>query len=67
MHASPHHLLGGSCRAPFCPDDYFAARAPVAMTTRSAKAINAHQAMLSVSLCHFKMSHIAAEPWRRLI
>ena len=61
MQASQHDP-GGSCTARICPLDYFAARAPAAMTTRSAKAINAHQAMLSVSLCHLRMSHIAAEP-----
>ena len=36
-----------------------AARLPAAMITRSAKASSAHHAMLSVSLCHLRMSHIA--------
>jgi hypothetical protein len=29
------------------------------MITKTAKATNAHQAMLSVSFCHFRMSHMA--------
>lgn len=44
---------------------YFAARAPAAMITKSAKPIIAHQAMLSVSLCHLRTSHMTQTPFRR--
>jgi hypothetical protein len=42
---------------------YFAARAPAAMITKSAKPIIAHQAMLSVSLCHLRTSHMTQNPF----
>jgi hypothetical protein len=44
---------------------YFAARAPAAMITKIAKPIIAHQAMLSVSLCHLRTSHMTQTPFRR--
>jgi hypothetical protein len=37
---------------------FFAARLPVAMITKIAKATNAHQATLSVLCCHFRTSHM---------
>ena len=44
---------------------YFAARAPAAMITKIAKPIIAHQAMLSVSLCHLRTSHMTQTPFSR--
>jgi len=38
---------------------FFAARLPAAMITKTAKATKAHQATLSVSCCHFTMSHMS--------
>lgn len=38
---------------------FFAARLPAAMITKITKAINAHQATLSVSCCHFRTSHMS--------
>jgi hypothetical protein len=46
---------------------YFAARAPAAMITKSAKPIIAHQAMLSVSSCDLRTSHMTQTPFRRLL
>ena len=37
---------------------FFAAWLPAAMITKIAKATNAHQATLSVSFCHLRMSHM---------
>jgi hypothetical protein len=37
-----------------------AARDPATMTTKTAKATSAHQAMLRVSFCHLRTSHIAS-------
>jgi hypothetical protein len=35
------------------------------MITKIAKPIIAHQAMLSVSLCHLRTSHMTQTPFRR--
>jgi hypothetical protein len=40
----------------------FAARLPAAMNTKTATATSAHQAMLSVSCCHFRTSHMPGTP-----
>jgi hypothetical protein len=42
------------------PGYFFAVRLPAAMITKTAKATNAHHATLSVSFCHFRMSHMSS-------
>jgi hypothetical protein len=37
------------------------------MITKTAKATNAHQAMLKVSFCHFRTSHMSLNPNERKI
>jgi hypothetical protein len=44
------------------PRYFRAERLPATMITSSAKPITAHQATLSVSFCHFRTSHMAANP-----
>jgi hypothetical protein len=41
---------------------FLAALLPAAMITKTAKAIKAHQATLSVSFCHFRTSHMVLNP-----
>jgi hypothetical protein len=61
---SHRHVSRALCRvrvAETAVDAYFlAAWLPAAMITNNAKAISAHQAMLSVSFCHFRTSHMSS-------